>query len=335
MTAVLLVGTGAVGVRAARQLVDTPGVERLLIAGRDRGRVQTITKVLGERAEPAAFTPGDVLLAGVTAVATALPPTVDAVVARSAVAAGVPVASAGDDEHAVTALLGLDADAREARVLVAIGSGLAPGLADVLARHAAGALDRVDEVHVARSGVAGPASRASLRRARRARPAEWRDGTWHRERRSAAELVWFPDPVGGRECEPVAAGTALLVAAFPDLQRATTRFDALPPASIAETLTRRRADDSWGAVRVEVWGWQGHARRPVVYGVIERTAVAAGTVLAVTAARLAGALPALPLRPGHEHGAQGLGALFEPPPFLAELARRGVKAAVFEGVAVA
>jgi hypothetical protein len=62
--------------------------------------------------------------------------------------------------------------------------------------------------------------------------------------------------------------------------------------------------------------------------------VAAGTVLAVTAARLAGALPTLPLRAGHEYGAQGLGALLEPPPVLAELARRGVKAAVFEGVAV-
>jgi len=335
LTAVLLVGTGAVGVCAARQLVDTPGLERLLIAGRDHARVQTITNALGERAEPAPFAPGDALPAGVTAVATALPPALDAAVAGSAVAAGVPVASVGDDEHAVTALLGLDAGARDAGIAVAIGCGLAPGLADVLARHAAGVLDRIDEVHVARSGVAGPTSRASLRRARRGRPAEWQDGVWHRERRGAAELVWFPDPVGARECEPVAAGTALLVAEFSGLRRATMRFDELPPASIAETLTRRRADDSWGAVRVEVWGWQGQVRAPVVYGVIERTAVAAGTVLAVTAARLAGALPTLPLRASHEHGAQGLGALLEPPPFLAELARRGVKAAVFEGVAVA
>jgi hypothetical protein len=63
--------------------------------------------------------------------------------------------------------------------------------------------------------------------------------------------------------------------------------------------------------------------------------VAAGTVLAVTAARLAGALATIPLRPGHERGAQGLGALLEPPRLLGELARRGVKAAAFEGVAVA
>ena len=75
-----------------------------------------------------------------------------------------------------------------------------------------------------------------------------------------------------------------------------------------------------------------HARALVVYGVIERTAVAAGTVLAVTAAALAGALPEV--APGDTPGATGLGAVVKSAPFLAELARRGVKAAAFEGVAV-
>ena len=132
----------------------------------------------------------------------------------------------------------------------------------------------------------------------------------------------------------MAGGTALLIDAFPGLRRATTRYDAPPPATLAEAVTRRRADDSWGAVRVEVWGWRKKARQPIVYGVIERTAVAAGTVLGVTAARLAGALPTITLRRDAQ-GAHGLAALLDPPPFLAELARRGVKAAVFEGVGVA
>jgi hypothetical protein len=52
----------------------------------------------------------------------------------------------------------------------------------------------------------------------------------------------------------------------------------------------------------------------------------------VTAAWLAGALPEL----GEAApGAFGLGTAALPVAFLAELARRGVKAAVFEGVAVA
>jgi hypothetical protein len=69
----------------------------------------------------------------------------------------------------------------------------------------------------------------------------------------------------------------------------------------------------------------------VVYGVIERTGVAAGTVLGVTAAWLAGALP--DVATGHA-GAFGLGAVVDTVPFLAELARRGVKAAAFDGVEV-
>ena len=335
MTTVLLVGVGAVGVRAARQLVDTPGVDRVLLADVDDERVAAVTRALGRRAEPIEYVPGSPLPDDVAAVATALPPGPDVAVARRAIASGVPCASAIDDHDGIAALLGLDDEARAARVAVAAGCGLAPGLADVLARHAADTLTRVDEVHIARSGVAGPASRAALRRARRDRPAEWRDGVWQRERRGNPELVWFPDPVGGRDCETIAAGTALVVAAFPGLARTTTRIDEPPARSFAAVMTRRVVDDDWGAVRVEVWGWRGRARETIVYGVIERTAVAAGTVLALTAARLAGALPALSFRAGHEYGVQGLGALLDPPPFLAELARRGVKAAVFEGVAVA
>lgn len=336
MTTVLLVGLGAVGARAARQLVDTTGVERILLADSDEQRGPTLARALGPAATAISYVPGSPLPEGVDAVATALPADADVAAARRAVASGVPFASTVDDHDAIAALLGLDADARARDVLVAAGCGLAPGLADVLVRHAADSLTRVDDVHIARSGVAGPASRATVRRARRDRPAEWRDGEWQRERRGGPELVWFPDPVGGRDCEPVAAGAALVRAAFPEVQRITVRGDAPPKRSPVAVMTRRVADDDWGAVHVEVWGWRGRAREPIVYGVVERTAVAAGTVLALTAARLGGALPALSLRPGLvEQGVHGLGALFDPPPFLAELARRGVKAATFEGVAVA
>ena len=44
---------------------------------------------------------------------------------------------------------------------------------------------------------------------------------------------------------------------------------------------------------------------------------------------------ARPGRGARRPGAFGLGAVVEPVPFLAELASRGVKAAAFEGVAVA
>ena len=80
-----------------------------------------------------------------------------------------------------------------------------------------------------------------------------------------------------------------------------------------------------------MWGRRDGTFDTVVYGVVERTAVAAGTVLAVVAARLAGAIEPRVVNPG----VHGLGALTDPVPLLGELASRGVRAAAFEGVAVA
>lgn len=328
MTTVLLVGAGAVGVRAGRQLVDTPGVEQLLVTARGSGRASQVADALGAQAVPFGELP-----AGLGAIALALPGAPAATIARAAVDAGVPVAAACDDEEGLTELRALDDAARSREATVVLGCALAPGLTDVLARHAANLLDEPDEVHVARAGTAGPACTATLRRARREKPLEWGPQGVHEARRAGAQLVWFPDPVGARECVTIAGGAELLPDAVPGVRRATIRAADAPPTRRFPPA-RRNTDDEWGAARVEVWGWRDGRREAVVYGVIERPAVAAGTVLAVTVARIAGCLPDLQLRDGSP-GARSLGALVEPAPFLGELARRGVKAAAFEGVPVA
>jgi hypothetical protein len=269
-------------------------------------------------------------------IVAAVPHDDDLALARCALEHGVPFVSAADDHDAISALLGLDADARSAGVTIAGGCGLAPGLSDVLARHAADALDSIEEVHVARAGVAGPASAATVRRARSERSATWRDGGWEETRGAGPELVWFPDPIGARDCELAAGGLDLLVRVLPGVVGATFRL-AEPPARgvgerLGERLTRRTGPEGWGATRVEVHGSRGRAREAIVYGVVERTAVAAGTVLALVAAHVSGALVLGDDAPSGVHGAAGI---VDPVRFLAELARRGVRAAAFEGVAVA
>jgi hypothetical protein len=328
VTTVMLAGAGAVGVRAGRQLVDTPGVDQLLVSSRDADRAQDLARVLGGEQVPF----GD-LPTGVDAVAAAVPGPAAVPLSTRAVAAGISVAAVSDDADGITGLLALDSAARDRGVQVVVGCALVPGLADVLARHAADALDRADEAHLARAGAAGESCAASLRRARRDRPVEWSDGERRVQRRVGPELVWFPDPIGARECITIATGVETLHQAVPTVERATVRAADVPSARRGR-LRRHRDEDDWGAARVEVWGWHGETREAVVYGVIERPAVAAGTALAVAAARVAGALPEVRLL-SSEPGARGLGAFVEPAPFLAELARRGVKAAAFEGVAAA
>jgi hypothetical protein len=79
-----------------------------------------------------------------------------------------------------------------------------------------------------------------------------------------------------------------------------------------------------GAIRVELRGQRGDTTDVMVLGAMDRPAVAAGAVAAVAVKTLvAGAL--------RRTGAGGLAELAEPLPFLTELARRGVRAAVFEG----
>ncbi len=332
MKTVLVAGLGEVGVRAARQLIDTPGVDHVIVAARRLEHARDVAAALHDGAEPYQLGRDDPFPDDLDAIVTAIPGEADAALARRAVGAGIPYASAADRDATLRSLLALDAEARARSTSVLAGCGLAPGLTDVLARHAVGALDAVDELHVARWGVAGSESAAEARRAQREEAREWRDGELVHEKHRHAELIWYPDPVGARECELVATGVELLVSANPGAGRVTARL-GVPPNKRFTPPGRRDPGLGWGAVRVEAWGWRGTARTSVVYGVIERTAVAAGTVLGVTGACLAGAIPALSTLPAN--GAFGLGSVVEPVPFLAELARRGVKAAAFEGVAVA
>lgn len=329
---ILLGGAGAVGARAARQLVDTPGVEHVLVADRDARRARSVVEVMSPKAEVTDWRPGDPMPGGVSVLACALPGGVDAVAAPPAVDAGVDVVSCADDRAGIAALLALGARARRTGSRIVMGAGLAPGLTDVLAAHAGAALDTVTTVRVARSGTAGPACRDALRRALRERPRELRAGRWNEDpRRGGHELVWFPDPVGAAECHLVDGGVELLHDGFPGLERASVRFAAPPSRGWAPFPVRRAADTGWAAARVEVDGRRGVAWETLVYGVVERAEVAAGTVLATVAAHLAGALTVGPtLAPG----ATGLARAVDPVAFLAELTTRGVRAAAFEGTPV-
>ncbi len=326
MSSVLLVGAGAVGGRAARQLAETPGIDDILVADADPLRSRSVAEAVGVPCRAVEWDGSRP--PSVDAFAVALPFRHEVDVVRSAVEAGIPVASSADEPRTIEALLGLDELASDRGVVVAAGCGLAPGLADVMVRHAADALDEVSEIHVARAGVAGPACAKALARSLRGDALEWREGEWRElPRRLREEVVWFPDPAGPRECRGAEGGTALLVRGFPGVRRVSYRL-AKPLGRVAARVERRKRGDAadWGAARVEVWGKRGEALETVVYGVIERTPVATGTVLALAAAHLASGVEAGP-------GVHGLATLVPPRSFLEELARRGVKVAVFEGVA--
>jgi hypothetical protein len=327
---VAILGVGAVGARLARQLLSTRSVTSVVIRDAHAGRLDAVARSLGDGAvrDRGSYTePVDadvVVLAGEAGA--------HADEARRFVAANQHVVSVGDDLADVRALLDLDDEARERNVSVVVGAGFAPGLTCVLAAHAARRFDQVDEIHVAKSGTGGPACARQHHRALGRMALDWREGGWvQRPPMSGRELCWFPDPVGAEDCYRAALPDApLLVPAFPGVQRVTSRVAATRRDRLTAKLPMlwpTHPEGGPGAVRVEVRGRRGVARDVTVFGVMDRPAVAAGAVGAVAAVLAAeGRLK----RPG----AAGLAELAEPVPFLTELARRGVRAAIFQGDAI-
>jgi saccharopine dehydrogenase-like NADP-dependent oxidoreductase len=322
---VAVVGLGALGTRAARQLTSTPGIDQVVVSDESDPRVVEVVASLGAKA--VAHDVADGLWPEADVVVLSSPPGTQVDAARDLVRLGRSVVTTSDAVDDVRRLLDLGPEAEARRATVVVGAGFSPGLTCVLARHAADRLDSVDEIHVARSGTGGPSCARQHHDALSQEALDWRDGGWQRRPGgSGRELCWFPDPIGAADCYRAGLPDALLlVPAFPGVGRVTARL----AATRRDRLTARfpmvrppHPEGGLGAVRVEVRGRDASGISVEVLGAMDRPGVAGGAVAALAAVAVA---EGRTLRTG----AGGLAELVEPKPFLAELARRGVKAARF------
>ncbi len=330
---VAVVGAGIVGARTTRELL-TPGADggpttaSVSVVSRRPARLEQLASTFGGavRRLSAEHSEADLRPASVVVVTREVGAQLPVVV--QAIAAGRHVVATTDDPDEVDAVLALHSSAVAAGVTVVVGVGMSPGLSCLLVRHAAGLLDVVDEIHVARDGAAGPACARQRLRALRGGATEWRDGAWVRRAGfSGRELCWFPDPIGARDCyRAELAEPAVLVDAFPDVERVSARLAASPKDRILAplpVLVGPPVEGGPGAVRIEVRGRREGRREIVVYGVLDRPGVAASATAAVIALWLG--------RGQAPPGVHGAAAIDEPLPILQELARRGVRTAVFDG----
>jgi hypothetical protein len=147
MAVVILGGYGQFGLPTAKQLVNDPLVDEVVIAGRDASRAAQAATEVGPRARAlrldaddpgevrAALGPGDVLLSMMWDHDRYLEP-----LAGAAVRAGAHYCDMGSPLPSET----LDAAARAAGVTVLIGVGSSPGLTELTQKWALGMLDEVD-----------------------------------------------------------------------------------------------------------------------------------------------------------------------------------------------
>ena len=249
----LVIGAGAVGARAIRQLVEQADVEQVGIVDDDRLRQEAVVESSGAKAVSAgAEDEADVVvLAG--------PCGTHAALAAHHLGEGRPVVSTSDSIEDVRSLLDLDAEAEARGVPVVVGASFSPGYSCLLARYGTGTFDSISELHVARSGTGGPACARQHHRALTGQALDWRDGGWQRRPAgSGRELCWFPDPIGAEDCYRAELPDALLlVPAFPGVERVTARLAATRRDRFSAHLPMLRKphpEGLVGAVRVEVRG---------------------------------------------------------------------------------
>ena len=242
---------------------------------------------------------------------------------------GSHVISISDDPDDVTGLLDLDSLASSRERSLVVGAGFVPGLSCLLTRYAADMLDTVEIISIYKAGTGGPACARQHHRALKRSGHDWLDGNWVLRRGgSGRDLAWFPDPFGARDCYRGALPSpTLLQRVFPEAERISSRIAATRRDRLTSWLPMLRPphdDGGPGAIRVEVRGRRNRAVETIILGVIDHPSVAAGTVAAVAAAEaVAGQTPI---------GAHGLAAWSEPKRILAELHRRGVRVATFNGL---
>lgn len=326
VTTVAVIGAGVVGRRVVRQLAASGLVDRLILGSRRPERLHGfVRQLIGIDVEVIA--PGPLPSVDVTVLAQ--PAGGHGELADEALGNGSHVVSVSDSLKDVQALLDLDAVATKAARSVIVGAAFSPGMSCLLARHAGSRFDRVEEIHVARMGTGGPACQRQLHRARTKEAIDWRDGNWRkRPGGTGRELVWFPDPLGARDCYRAALPDALLLSTnFPDADRITakvagTRRDRL--TAWLPMLRSPHSDGGPGAVRIEIRGVRDGVRTTDVIGAIDYPSAVAGAIASIaTEWSILDALPS---------GSWSLGMLDDPVPWLRELEKRGITAAVYEGI---
>lgn len=335
---IVLTGAGAVGARAVRQLAALPDVANIALLDGSFEKANTVAKSVGSLVNPIGL---PTVWPEARRVRFAEASKDAAVVvltgqrdqtefAEIALRAGAHVVSVSDDLDDVLSLLALDALAQQMQKSVVVGAGFAPGLSCLLAKHAAKEFDEAQEIHVAKSGTGGPACARQHHKALRAEAVSYHEGEWdYHLGGTGRELCWFPDPIGGLDCYYAQlADPKLLQVSFPEVAHISARVSATRRDQATKWLPMMRRphpEGLIGAIRVEVRGVKAGLPKSVVLGVLDRPAVAAGT-MAAALSRLAvqGELA--------HHGAGGVASMVkETVPMLEILKERGVKAAIFEG----
>ena len=158
---ILILGSGLMGPAAAYNAMIDPGVSRVAVADVSPAQLELCAGKLRDKPgfEKLSFVPLDLhdldaaaaLLREFDAAVAALPRPVNILAIKAALQANIPLVDLSQTPPETLAKL---ADEMEtAGRLIILGCGVEPGLTEIVARHLAEKMDRVDELHIMCGGI--------------------------------------------------------------------------------------------------------------------------------------------------------------------------------------
>jgi len=154
MKILVLGGAGAMGMVTVRDLAESPEISEVIIGDANVKKAQEIAKwtdkekVSIRKVDISNFESLTSAVKEADAVANAAPYHLNLIVTKAAIEIGNNLTDLGGVYYMTLKQLELDNEAKNANVTVVLGCGLAPGVADVLAKHGADKLGKVEEVHI-------------------------------------------------------------------------------------------------------------------------------------------------------------------------------------------
>jgi saccharopine dehydrogenase-like NADP-dependent oxidoreductase len=158
---VLILGSGLMGPAAAYNAMLDPAVTGITIADRSRTQLDSCAAVLRNKrgADKLAFTELDLndhtaatnLMVEFDAAVATLPRPANILAIKAALQAGLPLVDLAQTYP--DTLIHLEDEIIESSGFIILGCGVEPGLTEIVARHLAEKMDRVDELHIKCGGI--------------------------------------------------------------------------------------------------------------------------------------------------------------------------------------
>jgi len=212
MKVVVIGGAGAMGMVTVRDLAESPDVSEVIIADANVEKAKTVQKWTGSK--KVSITKLDVsdkesmirTMQKADVVANAAPYHLNLAITKAAIEAKRNLTDLGGVYHMTLRQLELNKEAEKAGITVALGCGVAPGIADVLAKFGADKLDHVDEVHLRYGEVNFDPAKykwtfRTVLEEYTAGPVVYEDGKFKELQPFSGKHVFdFPESVGKRQC---------------------------------------------------------------------------------------------------------------------------------------